>query len=222
MLRCHVKLDRDHEEGCTMLSSHRYLRRMLGGTVVTFALATTAGCGATGKSGTAGKSGAAGKSFSGELCHLISAGELSAAAIDAPCVQANTSQTPGRTVYSAQWGASLAAHRFLSVSVTKYGGPAASFLLGAMARNLPPEGRPFKVNGTGSVLAQTLGRLESPHTANPKPSEVRLVRYKRGEAKFIVGNYSGTVVLTDDNPSASAKALEQALIPIADTVAAQL
>ncbi len=197
-----------------MLSSHRCLCRML----VTFALcATMAGCGA------AGKSGANGKTFSGELCHLLSAGELSAAHIDAPCVQVKTSHTSYKAIYSADWGANARGHAFhsLMVSLTKYTGATASRLLEGWRRNLLPEGRPFNINGgIGSVLGETFVTITGPPA---KPGGIPpFVKHKRGEARFVVGNYLGKIVLYDDNPSASDKDLEQTLIPIAKTVAAEL
>lgn len=197
-----------------MLSSHRCLCRML----VTFALcATIAGCGAAGKSATNGES------FSGDLCHLLSAGELSAAHIDAPCVQVKTSHTPYKTIYSADWGANARGHAFhsLMVSLTKYTGATASALLESRRRNLQPEGRPFNINGgIGSVLAETFATITGPPA---KPGGIPpYVMHKRGEARFVVGNYLGAIVLYDDNPSASEKDLEQTVISIARTVAAQL
>jgi hypothetical protein len=202
-----------------MLSSHGCVRRILGPTVVTLALcATTVGCGA------AGKSGAAGKTFSGELCHLLSSGELAAAHIDAPCVQAKTSHTAYKTYYSAHWGANAEAQKFhsLQVSVEKFTGPGASLRLEPWRRKLQPGGLPFKVKGIGSVLAETFSTV-NPSAPPPKRGELpAFVTHKRGEARFVVGNYLGMIVLYDDNPSASEKDLEQALIPIAQTVAAEL
>jgi len=191
-----------------MLSSHICLRRILGATVVTFALcATTVGCGA------------ASKSSSGKLCHLLSAGELSAADINASCVQAKTSHTSDKTIYSAHWGANAEAHNFLLVSVAKYTGRAASFELESLRRSMFAYGRrPFKVKGTGSVFAETFSGLASDNSA----THHHFVTLKHGEAHFIVGNYYGTIELKDDNPSASDEHLERALIPIAETVAATL
>jgi len=203
-----------------MLSSHRFLRRILGSTVAFALCATTVGCGAAGKSGAA-KSDATGKTLSAALCDL-SAGELSAADIDAPCVQVKTSHTSYKAVYSAEWGANARGHAFhsLAVSLTNYTGATASRLLEGWRRNLLPEGRPFNINGIGSVLAETISGIAGPPA---KPGGIPpFVTHKRGEARFVVGNYLGKVVLWNDNPSASDKDLEQTLIPIARTVAAEL
>jgi hypothetical protein len=202
--------------------------------VVALALcATTVGCGAAGKSGetksgAAGKSGetksgAAGKTFSGELCRPLSSSELAAAHIDAPCVQAKTEYAPFRNLYSAHWAANAQAHKLhsLAVSLKEFKGPSASARLEHYRRKLQPGGQPFYLKkGIGSLETETFNTVD-PSAPPPKNGAIpALVAHKQGEARFVVGNYLGMIVLDDD--SASEKDLEQALIRITQTLAAEL
>jgi hypothetical protein len=192
-----------------MPGSDRRLHRMLAGAAAIWVLCAIMAGPATAKP----------QPFSGKLCPLFNASQLSSVDIESPCVQTKTSHSRGGTIYNARWGANAGAHNFLLLSVAHFTGPGASIVLKRLRAHILGNGHQFKVKGgeLGSAHAETYSGGGPPLTPTPPYSN-----RKSGEAMCIVGKYLVTIDLNDDNPEASDEAIEMALIPLAQSVAARL
>jgi hypothetical protein len=158
-----------------------------------------------------GASAKAHKPFSGKLCPVVTAAELAAAHVGAPCV-AKPTRVVGEgpvqeRISSATWGVGASAPSWLSVLVQK---PAADPELlkeiqAAFRKSVVANGPRVKVGDIGSVSTRTYAGARH-----------------QGKLLFIVDGYDIVVDLNDDSPTASRATIKAALVSIGTSIAAKL
>jgi len=139
--------------------------------------------------------------FSGNLCSLVSAAQLSAVHVSAPCVKGRTSKkvtsTPlgpvKATHYYASWGTpgGLGGTHWLTLSALKAqaSGPALALARGSYRGTVLENGQVFSTNPLASDFLDTIS------CENPPTEDCTL-----GKILELVGNYSVQISLHDTAP----------------------
>jgi hypothetical protein len=143
------------------------------------------------------------RAFSGKICGLLTAGQLSAAGITDPCVQPKTRGT-ALVTYIAHWGENGDAHHWLSVTVWR---PTinTAFWYASVRGEASGDRAPIKIGSWGYWKTERYNGDR-----------------RRGDIMFRVGAYVCMVSLNDDNGAPDEVGIATSLFSIAKRMAMKL